>query len=647
MTARAIVGFVGVVLLASACGGGGETAPPPQTPSAPVTAEIPGVAAPPVVPAKPTAEDAARFVEEVDKELRRLWVWGSRASWVKQNFITYDTNALAADAEEASMAYLGKVIPEAAKFDVLELPPLLRRQLDKLNQATMLPAPTDPAKRKELATISTELDSMYGAGKYCPKTSTVPQALGLKASKLLDKKDPDACLDLEQLTKIIEESRDWDTLAEAWAGWRTIARPMRPMYERLVTLGNEGAREIGYADLGALWNSAFDMTPQEFEQDAERLWTEVKPLYEQLHCYVRGKLRAKHGKDRIPEKGPIPAHLLGNMWAQDWTNLYDQLEPYKGQPSLDVTKAMKAKKWDERKVVRTAEQFFVGLGLDPLPQTFWERSLFEKPRDREVVCHASAWDVSFSGDLRIKMCVRVNEEDLGVAHHELGHVYYFHYYNQLPILLQDGANKGFHEGIGDTIALSVTPRYLKDLGLVAKVPADAKGDLNVLMKMALQKVAFLPFGKLVDQWRWDVFAGRTKPAQYNARWWELRTKYQGVSAPVARSEEDFDPGAKFHVPANVSYTRYFLAHVYQFQFHRALCKVAGHAGPLHQCSIAGSKAAGDRLKSVLAMGATKPWPEAMQALTGETRADATALLDYFAPLLEWLKKQNEGQTCGW
>jgi peptidyl-dipeptidase A len=389
------------------------------------------------------------------------------------------------------------------------------------------------------------------------------------------------------------------------------------------------------------------MTAEEFEAETERLWGKVKPLYDELHCYVRAQLRKRYGKERIGEKAPIPAHALGNMWAQEWQHVYDLMVPYPGQPSLDVTRKLKAQKIDEKGMVKIGERFFTSLGIDPLPATFWERSLFKKPADREVVCHASAWDIANRDDLRIKMCIEIKEEDLITIHHELGHNYYYHYYYKLPILFQSGANDGFHEGIGDTLALSVTPSYLKTLGLIDRVPADDKGAINFLFKQALQKIAFLPFGKLIDQWRWDVFSGKIKPADYNKSWWALRLKYQGVAPSAPRSEADFDPGAKYHVPASVPYTRYFLAQIYQFQFHRALCEASGHKGPLHQCSIYGSKAAGDKLKGMLALGASRPWQEAMHVVTGQRQADPSALLDYFEPLRKWLKEQNKAEVCGW
>jgi peptidyl-dipeptidase A len=395
-----------------------------------------------------------------------------------------------------------------------------------------------------------------------------------------------------------------------------------------------------------MWRSGYDMTPEAFEKETNRLFEQVKPLYQDLHCYVRGRLHKTYG-DKVPETGPMPAHLLGNMWAQDWVNIYSLVEPYPGRSSLDVSGALETQKWDAVRMAKTAEGFFTSLGLPSLPATFWERSMLTKPRDREVVCHASAWDVTFAGDVRIKMCLKPTEEDLMTIHHELGHDYYYLAYYKLPALFQSGANDGFHEAIGDTIRLSMTPAYLKQIGLVDKVVTDKQGEINAQLKMALEGVAFLPFGLLIDQWRWDVFSGKTKPADYNKAWWALRLKYQGIVPPVARTEEDFDPGAKYHIPANTPYMRYFLARILQYQFYRSMCKAAGYKGPLNACSFYGSKDAGKKLWAMLSLGASKPWPDALEVVTGTRQIDAGAILEYFAPLQAWLKEQNKGQKCGW
>ncbi len=584
----------------------------------------------PAAGSKPMPADAKAFVDRVNEDLKKLWVDWGRAEWVKSTYITDDTELLAANAHEQVMEYTSKAIEEATKFQGAKLDPDTERMLMLLRVSQSLPAPSDPAKRQHLAEIAAKMEGIYGKGKYCAE----------------NEKGERVCRDLEQLTTLMAESRDYDALTDAWTGWRTISKPMRPLFEDYVDLANEGAKETGFENVGELWKSGYDMTPEEFEQETERLWQQVKPLYDALHCYVRAKLHDKYG-DKVPLDGKIPAQLLGNMWAQEWGNIYPLVEPYAGTGDIDVTKALKAKKVQPKDMVKLGEKFFVSLGLDPLPDTFWERSMFTQPADRDVVCHASAWDVTYDADLRIKMCIKINEEDLITIHHELGHDYYYMYYHTLPVLFQSGAHDGFHEAIGDALALSVTPGYLKDIGILGSVEKNEKALINLQMKDALDKIAFLPFGKLIDQWRWDVFSGKVRPEQYNAAWWALREKYQGIEAPVARSEDAFDPGAKYHIPANVPYVRYFLARILQFQFHQALCKAAGFEGPIHECSIYGSKEAGAKLRAMLSLGASKPWPDALEALTGTRQMDATAILDYFKPLSDWLDKQNQGKQCGW
>jgi peptidyl-dipeptidase A len=582
---------------------------------------------------KPTAAEARTFVDRVNADLKKLYTEAARAEWIKNTYITDDTETLAAQAGEKLMIYQSQVIKEAASFDGLSLDPATARALLLLRLSPDLPAPNDAKKTTELAEIASKMTSMYGKGKYCKSTPKGEQ-----------------CRDLEQLTEVMQTSRSYDDLLDAWAGWHTVAPPMRPLYARYVELSNDGARDLGFKDTAALWRGRYDMTPEAFEADVERVWSQLQPLYQDLHCYVRGRLADTY-KGKVNPEGPIPAHLLGNMWAQEWANIYPLVEPYKGQANLDVTKALRQKKKTELDLVKIGEGFFTSIGLKPLPASFYEKSMFVKPRDREVVCHASAWDLAYDekiNDLRIKQCIKVDEDNLVTVHHELGHIYYYQYYNDKPVLFQQGANDGFHEAIGDAIALSVNPKYLTTIGIFDKAPPENEKNLiNLQMKDALDKIAFLPFGLLMDKWRWDVFSGKVKPADYNKHWWTLRTRYQGIAPATARGEESFDPGAKFHIPANVPYARYFLARVLQFQFHKSLCDAAGHKGPLHQCSIYGNKEAGAKLANMLALGASKPWPEAMVELTGTKQMDAQPLLDYFAPLQTWLKTQNAGKKCGW
>ncbi len=577
-----------------------------------------------------TPDEARRFLEDAQAKLKDLAIIASRASWVQQTYITDDTERIAADANRDATAAGVQYALQAKKFLGLSLPYDTKRELELLRLGIDFPAPNDPKLNQELADIAASLESDYGRGSWCPK--------GPK----------EKCLQLPDIEHILASSRDPVELRDAWAGWHAVGAPMRQRFARQVEIANQGARDLGYADLGAYWRSKYDMPPDDFARELDRLWNQVRPLYESLHAYVRACLAQKYGLDVVPPHGPIPADLLGNMWAQAWGNIYPLTAPESSDPGFDLTKILRDRNTDARGMVRYGEHFFVSLGFPPLPDSFWERSLFTKPADRNVVCHASAWSIDFREDLRIKMCIEITGEDFRTVHHELGHNFYQRAYNQQPFLYEDSANDGFHEAIGDTIALSVTPDYLKKIGLLAQVPPES-ADIGLLLRQALEKVAFLPFGLLVDQWRWEVFSGEIKPANYNASWWELRRKYQGVAPPLPRSEADFDPGAKYHVAADVPYSRYFLAAVLQFQFHRALCREAGQTGPLNRCSIYDNKAAGAKLARMLAMGRSRPWQEALAAMTGENQMDATAILDYFAPLKKWLDEQNRkmGATPGW
>lgn len=573
-------------------------------------------------------ESPEAFVARINTELRELGNEVAAANWVRKTYLTQDTAIIAAAAAEKYAAWHSRSVAESRQFDGQEMSAQTARALKLLKLGTHKPAPDDNAKRKELAAITTDLTGMYGAGKYCPD-------------------DGRECMTLAELEIIIAESRDFEALLDAWTGWRTVSAPMREKYRRFVELANEGANELGYQDLGDLWRDGYDMTPAAFEQETARLWEQVKPLYDELHCHVRATLAEHYGEDQVPLDQPIPVHLVGNMWSQSWAELFDLLEPYPGTADLDVDAALKKQDYSPIAMVESAENFYVSLGLPKLPATFWERSLFSQPADRDVVCHASAWSLDWDSDLRIKMCIEQTYEDLRVIYHELGHNYYFLAFNDKPPLFQSGAHSGFQEAIGDTITLSMTPKYLQEVGLIETAGDGFEATLNRQMQQALEKIAFLPFGKLIDEWRWGVFSGDIAPDDYNKAWWELRTRYQGIAPPVERSEADFDPGAKYHVPANVSYTRYFLAHILQFQFQRSLCEAAGHQGPLNECSIYGSEAAGDRLWAMLSAGASEPWQDTLEKLTGTREMDATAIIDYFQPLMTWLQEQNSSRQCGW
>lgn len=570
----------------------------------------------------PTVAEAEKFMADAEARLHDLSLRAGRASWVQSTFITDDTEVLAADTNKDYIAAVTELAEGARRFDQLQKPEALTRKFALLKLALVLPAPADPKERDELTKIAASMESEYGKGKWCPDG---PQG---------------KCLTLSDMEPILAESRDPEELKRIWTGWHTISPPYREKYARFVELSNKGAKEMGFKDVGAMWRSNFDMPPDQFAAEMERLWQQVRPLYNSLYIYTRAKLNQKYGDAVVSKTGPIPAHLLGNMWSQEWGNIYDLLQPPAADPGYNLTEILKRRNTDPKQMVRYGEGFFTSLGFEALPGTFWDRSLFTKPGDHEVVCHASAWDIDAEKDVRLKMCIQINDVDFQTVHHELGHNYYQMAYAPQPYFFQDSANEGFHEAIGDAVALSVTPEYLKQLGLIERVP-DASADTGLLLKSALAKVSFLPFGYLVDQWRWKVFSGEVGPGDYNKAWWDLRTKYQGIVPPGARSEQDFDAGAKYHVAANTPYARYFLAAILQFQFHRAMCRQANFQGPLHRCSVYNNKEVGARLKKMLEMGRSRPWPEALKELTGEEKMDATAIIDYYAPLKVWLDEQNK------
>lgn len=573
-----------------------------------------------------TPADAKAFLVKYEAEMGKISTPAAHASWAYATHINYDTAKVNAYFNEQVSVLRAKYAVDAAKFNDVDVDADTRRQLELLKAVLEIAPPADAKKAERLAAIGSQMTSMYGAGEYCRENGT--------------------CLSLVEMSAEMSTSRDPELLKEYWQGWREVSKPMRGIYAEQVGIANEGAQELGFTNTSELWRAKYDMPADDFPKELDRLWGQVQPFYKALQCHVRAELSDHYGEDIVPLDKPIPAHLLGNMWAQSWGNIYDIVKPEQEMNVPDVTKAMVEQGYDELRMVKEAEDFFSSLGFDPLPDTFYERSMFQKPEGRDVQCHASAWNLDDKEDLRIKMCIQITGEEFNVIHHELGHNYYQRAYNNLPVLYRGSANSGFHEAIGDTVALSITPTYLKGLGLIDEIP-DASNDIGMLLKVALDKIAFIPFGLMVDQWRWQVLEGDIPPEQYNELWWELREKYQGVAAPVERGPDAFDPGAKYHVPANVSYTRYFLAHILQFQFHKALCDIAGSEEPLHRCSIVGSKEAGTALNNMLEMGKSRPWQEAMQTMTGGPDMDASTIEAYFAPLKVWLDEQNATRECGW
>ena len=578
-----------------------------------------------------TPEGAKAWIAAVEAELAAFSKEYGHVSWLNATYINHDSDTLAARyGAELTLKQVGWANEAARYAKVPGLDAETVRKLDMLRNSISLPAPNRPGAAEELNAIATRLNSAYGRGK------------GTLNGQPINGSDIEA--EMGNLERTPAE------LKEMWASWHdNVGAPMREDYARMTALANEGAKELGFADYGAMWRSGYDMPPEQFAAETERMWQEVKPLYIALHTYVRRKLNEKYGDAVQPRTGPIRADLLGNMWAQEWGNIYPLVAPEgAGDIGYDLTELIAQKKLDAVGMTKVGEQFFSSLGFAPLPETFWERSQFTKPADREVVCHASAWNIDNVDDLRIKMCIKENADDFITIHHELGHNYYQRAYNKQDYLYLTGANDGFHEAIGDMIALSITPEYLVQIDMLdPKDVPSADKDIGLLLRQAMDKVAFLPFGLLLDRYRWGLYDGSIPEAAMNTGWNELRRDYQGVVPPVERPVDGFDAGAKYHIPGNVSYTRYFLARLLQFQFYKAACDTAGWKGPLHRCSFYGNKEVGTKLNAMLEMGASKPWPDALEAFTGERQMSGKAMAEYFAPLKAWLDKQNKGEKAGW
>lgn len=634
----------------TACGNGGSDAP-----SETAAAEKPIVtetqASQNGIEFETSADGAKAFLEHVDAEFGAMSKKASPVFWAQATNINDETNAAAA-AAGAEWTKLSVSLANATKqFNDVELPADLARKMGRLKAGITIPAPSTPGIADELSKITTGLSVTYGTGRYKLKENadSVLSLLG-ELPEAARQEITDKGLTLDQLSTIIETSRDPAVLQEVWEGWRTISPPMAPEYARMVEIANQGATELGFDSLDQMWLSNYDMPAAEMEKEVARLWTQVSPLYDELHCYVRAELNEQYGDDVQPATGPIRADLLGNMWAQQWSSIYDIVEPNtSAKVPYDLTAQLVDQGYDALKMVKTAEDFFVSLGLDPLPATFWERSMIVRPDDgRDVQCHASAWNLDDEEDVRIKMCTEVNAEDFYTVHHELGHNYYQRAYKDVDYLYKDGAHDGFHEAIGDFISLSITPTYLQQIGLITEdqIPP-AEADIALLMQTSLDKIAFLPFAISVDQWRWSVLSGETTPENYNQKWVETRLKNQGIIPPGARPADAFDPGAKYHIPGNTPYLRYFLSFVMQFQFHEAACEMAGWDGPLHRCSIYGNTEVGERFNAMLEMGASEDWRNALEAFTGTREMDGSSIVAYFDPLISYLKEENAGRSCGW
>lgn len=593
-----------------------------------------------VVIPQDVTNQAQMFLAEFNVRAEDISYENSLASWNYNTNITEETATKMNEAGAKWSAFYEEASRNASKFPLSDIQdPLTRLQIQSLQDRGS--SVLSPEKYSRLNTVLNTMSTIYSTGTVCKTTA------------------PFDCMVLEPgLDSIMANSIDYHERLWAWEGWRAdVGRMMRPLYEEYVELKNEAAKLNGYADYGDYWRANYEADyPEEYKysrdqlvQDVEKTFEQIKPLYQQLHAYVRHRLEQAYGSQFISSTGCLPAHLLGDMWGRFWTNLYPLTVPYPAKPNIDVTDAMVQKNWDAVKIFKAAEAFFSSIGLYNMTEGFWKNSMLTEPTDnRKVVCHPTAWDMG-KNDYRIKMCTKVTMDDFLTAHHEMGHIEYDMAYSVQPFLLRDGANEGFHEAVGEIMSLSAaTPQHLKSLDLLEPTfQEDEETEINFLLKQALTIVGTMPFTYMLEKWRWMVFRGEITKQEWMKRWWEMKRDIVGVVEPVPHDETYCDPAALFHVANDYSFIRYYTRTIYQFQFHEALCKAANHTGPLHTCDITNSTAAGGSLRGLLELGRSKPWTQALESLTGEKYMNATPLLHYFEPLFNWLQKNNSGRYVGW
>ncbi|XP_053436341.1 angiotensin-converting enzyme 2 [Nycticebus coucang] len=586
-----------------------------------------------------TEEQAKTFLDNFNREAEELSHQGALASWNYNTNITEENVQKMNEAEGKRSAFYEEQSKLSQTYPLEGIQNrTVKRQLKALQQRGSSALSAD--KNKRLSTILNAMSTIYSTGKVCKPNN------------------PQECLLLEPgLEEIMANSRDYSERLWAWEGWRAeVGKQLRPLYEEYVDLKNEMARANNYEDYGDYWRAdydaegedGYDYNRSQLIEDVEHIFTQIKPLYEHLHAYVRTKLMNTY-PSHISPTGCLPAHLLGDMWGRFWTNLYSLAVPFEQKPNIDVTDAMVSQGWDAQRIFKEAENFFVTVGLPRMTQGFWQNSMLTEPEDgQKVVCHPTAWDLG-KGDFRIKMCTKVTMDDFLTAHHEMGHIQYDMAYAVQPFLLRSGANEGFHEAVGEIMSLSAaTPKHLQSIGLL---PPDFQDDneteINFLLKQALTIVGTLPFTYMLEKWRWMVFKGEIPKDQWMKKWWEMKQEIVGVVEPMPHDETYCDPASLFHVSNDYSFIRYYTRTIYQFQFQEALCQAAQHQGPLHKCDISNSIEAGQKLLNMMSLGKSEPWTLALENVVGTRNMNVSPLLTYFEPLFTWLKEQNRNSFVGW
>uniref|UniRef100_T1PCB8 Angiotensin-converting enzyme n=1 Tax=Musca domestica TaxID=7370 RepID=T1PCB8_MUSDO len=582
---------------------------------------------------------ATEYLANINKELAKHTNVETEASWAYASNITDENERKRNEISAENAKFMKEVAKDIQKFNWRSYGSAdVRRQFKILSKTGYSALPEEDYA--ELLDVLSSMESNFAKVRVCDYKN------GEKCDLSLD----------PEVEEIITKSRDPEELKHYWVQFYDKAgTPTRKSFERYIELNTKSAKLNNFTDGAEVWLDEYE--DDTFEQQLEAIFEDIKPLYEQIHGYVRHRLNQFYGDEVVSKTGPLPMHLLGNMWAQQWSSIADIVSPFPNKPLVDVSDEMVAQGYTPLKMFEMGDGFFQSMGLKKLPQDFWDKSILEKPSDgRDLVCHASAWDFYLVDDVRIKQCTRVTQDQFFTVHHELGHIQYFLQYQHQPFVYRTGANPGFHEAVGDVLSLSVsTPKHLERVGLLKNYVSDEEARINQLFLTALDKIVFLPFAFTMDKYRWALFRGQVEKSDWNCAFWKLREEYSGIEPPVVRTEHDFDAPAKYHVSADVEYLRYLVSFIIQFQFYKSACITAGEyvpgnpAYPLDNCDIYGSKEAGKLFENMLSLGASKPWPDALEAFNGERTMTGKAIAEYFEPLRVWLEAENlkNNVPIGW
>ncbi|UYZ63832.1 M2 family metallopeptidase [Hymenobacter weizhouensis] len=590
-----------------------------QTATVPAT---PATAAPQSAAAPNWRDQAEQFLTQYSAEYQRLYTQSAEAEWRSNTrIVAGDTSnaGATARANERLAAFMGSTQNIQRLRELLEhkqdLTELQVKQLQTaLYNAANSPQTIADVVKRRIKAETAQTEKLYGFDyKYAGKSVTT-----------------------NDLDELLRKERNPLKRQQIWEASKAIGPTLKDGLLNLRELRNQTVQALGYPDYFTYQASDYGLSREEMMQLVRKINEELRPLYRELHTYARYELAKKYGVKQVPDY--LPASWLPNRWGQDWSAMVD----VQGL-NIDPVLAKKGAEWQ----VQQAERFYQSLGFPALPQSFYEKSsLYPLPKDATYKKnnHASAWHLDLNQDVRSLMSVEGNTEWYETTHHELGHIYYYLTYTnpQVPVLLRQGANRAYHEAMGSLMGLAATQKpFLAGLSLV---DANAKTDqTQTLLKEALNYAVFIPFASgVMSEWENSFYADKLPADQLNARWWQLCKQYQGIVPPTARGENYLDPATKTHINDDpAQYYDYALSYVILFQLHDHIAKKILKQDP-HATNYYGSKEVGQFLADIMRPGSSKDWRTVLKEKTGEDLS-ARAMVEYFEPLMAYLKQQNKGR----